>query len=92
MKVPSIMMYVLTLTLSQKSEKCFQIEPPFILDIIILTNKQLRILHTYVLLFQTPFSYKYFPLKEYKKTKREKMQVYEKKIYNCINKQQKRSL
>ena len=65
MKVPPSMMYVLTLR--EKSEKRFQIEQPliFILHIIIVTNKQLvHILHTYVLSFQMPFSWKYFPLQK----------------------------
>ena len=64
MKVPPSMMYVLTLR--EKSEKRFQIEQPliFILHIIIVTNKQLHILHTYVLSFQMPFSWKYYPLQK----------------------------
>ena len=64
MKVPPSMMYVLTLR--EKSEKWFQIEQPliFILHIIIVTNKLLHIYTTYILSFQMPFSWKYFPLQK----------------------------
>ena len=69
MKVPPSMMLhhtLYVLTLRQKTEKWFQIEP----SLYIVTNKQLHILHTYYYFKRHFHIGKYFPLKEYKKTKR----------------------